>query len=296
MSEVSHRFVVLILMLCALAPRAQGQHTQTSPEDAAFLNEVRENLSRAEQLAHLYSYKERRTDVHANPFGRIGTGDTRVLEVYPSPNRQLTFRRVIERDGVPVPDAELREQEREYQQRATDIHARLSTEGFDARTARERDEAAARQRAKNRLDDILRVLVFNVKSHEVRNGVETVVVTFQGRPDAEPMTREGRMAKSFKGTIWIHDKARELMDVEAVTTDDIAFGGFIARISDGTRTTMTRREVAPGVWMPTRVTFNGEGRVLLFRKLKIDYLVEWFDYRKMTPGASVGGFDPGVER
>ena len=193
-------------MLCALAPHAQGQHTQTSPEDAAFLNEVRENLSRAEQIAHRYSYKERRTDVHTNPFGRIGTGDTRVLEVYPSPNRQLTFRRVIERDGVPVPDAELREQEREYQQRATDIHARLSTEGFDARTARERDEAAARQRAKNRLDDILRVLVFNVKGHEVRNGVETVVVTFQGRPDAEPMTREGRMAKSFKRhrIRWLH--------------------------------------------------------------------------------------------
>jgi hypothetical protein len=59
---------------------------------------------------------------------------------------------------------------------------------------------------------------------------------------------------------------------------------------------MTRREVAPGVWMPTRVTFTGEGRALLVRRLKIDYLVEWFDYRKMTPGASVGGFHPGVKQ
>src|SRR5438093_13561808 len=46
-------------------------------------------------------------------------------------------------------------------------------------------------------------------------------------------------------TLTLHDALPicELMDVEAVTTDDIAFGGFIARISDGTRTTMTRREV-----------------------------------------------------
>jgi hypothetical protein len=282
-------------MLCAVVAHAQGPDNQLSPEEDAFLREVRENLSRAEQIAHLYSYKERRTDVHTNPFGRIGTGDTRILEVYPSPNRQLTFRRVIERNGVPVPQAELRQQEREYQQRASDIQARLSSEGVDDRTARERAEAAARQRAQNRLDDILRVLVFDVDRREVRHGVETVVVTFRGRPDARPMTREGRIARSFKGTIWIHEKARQVMDVEAVTTDDIAFGGFIARVSDGTRTMMARREVAPGVWMPTRVTFNGEGRALLFRKLKLDYLVEWFDYKKMPPELSIGGFDPGIQ-
>lgn len=293
---MSRWFVLAILMLCALAPQVRGQDDRTPPDEAAFLREVRENVSRAEQIAHLYSYKERRTDVHTNPFGRIGTGDTRVLEVYPSPNRQLTFRKVIERNGVAVLEAELSQQEREYQQRASDLHARLSTEGIDGRTARANDEAAARRRAQNRLDDILRVLVFDVAGRETRNGVATVAVNFRGRSDARPATREGRIAKSFTGTIWIHEAAREVMDVEAVTTDDISFGGFIARISDGTRTMMTRREVAPDVWMPTRVTFTGEGRALLFRKLKIDYSVEWFDYRKMTPGASIGGFDPGVKQ
>jgi len=293
---MSHRFAFAIPVLCALVAHASGQSDRTSPADSAFLNEVRENLSRAEQIAHLYSYKERRTDVHTNPFGRIGTGDTRVLEVYPSPNRQLTFRRVIELNGVPVTEAELREQEREYHQRASDIHARLSTEGIDDRTARERAEAPARQRAQNRLDDILRALVFDVTRREARNGVETVVVTFRARPDVLPTTREGRIAKSFKGTIWIQEKAHELMDIEAVSTDDIVFGGFIARISEGTRGMMTRREVAPGVWMPTRATFTGEGRALLFRKLKIDYSVEWFDYKKMTPGSSIGGLDPGIEQ
>jgi len=293
---MSHRFALAIPVLCVLVAHASAQNDRTSPEDSAFLTEVRANLSRAEQISHLYSYKERRTDVHTNPFGRIGTGDTRVLEVHPSPNRQLTFRQVVERNGVPVTEAELRQQAREYQQRVSDIHARLSTEGIDDRTARERAEAAARQRAQIRLDDILRVLVFDVTRREVRNGVETVVVTFRARPDVEPATREGRIAKSFKGTIWIHEKARELIDVEAVSTDDIAFGGFIARISDGTRAMMTRREVAPGIWMPTRATFTGEGRALLFRKLKIDYSVEWFDYKKMTPGSSIGGFDPGIEK
>jgi hypothetical protein len=286
---------LVVLILCAHGAQALGQNPDTSFDEEAFLAETRENLSRAQQVTHLYSYKERRTDVHTNPFGRLGTGDTRVVEVFPSPNRQLTFRRVLERNGVPVPPAELRQQERDYQERAREIRARLAREGVDTRSARERDEAAARRRAQNRLDDVLRVLVFDVARREVRDGVPTVAVTFEGRPDARPTTREGRIAKSFKGTIWIHERDREVMDVEAVTIDDISFGGFIARLWDGTRTTMTRREVAPGVWMPTRVTFDGEGRALLFRKLKIDYSIEWFDYAKMTPG-SVGGFDPGVKQ
>jgi hypothetical protein len=59
---------------------------------------------------------------------------------------------------------------------------------------------------------------------------------------------------------------------------------------------MSRREIAPGVWMPTGVTFTGEGRALLFRRMKIDYVVEWFDYRRMEPGVSIGGFDAGIKQ
>jgi hypothetical protein len=291
---VRARIPIAALLLVAIGAGTPAQHGGAA--DEALLREVRENLARAQQVAHLYSYKERRTDVYTNPFGRIGTGDTRVLEVYPSPNRQLTFRRVIERNGVSVSDAELRQQEREHQQKVKEIRERLSREGTDIERQRERDEAAARRRAQNRLDDVLRVLVFEVARREIRNGVPTVVVTFRGRPESRPTTREGRIAKSFTGSVWIHETAREVMDVEAVTTDDVSFGGFIARLDDGTRSTMTRREIAPGIWMPTRVTFNGEGRALLFRRVKIDYFVEWFDYRKMPAGSSVGGLDPGVEQ
>jgi hypothetical protein len=37
--------------------------------------------------------------------------------------------------------------------------------------------------------------------------------------------------------------------------------------------------------MPTAVRFQGEGRALLFRKLNVDYEVEWFEYRRL-PGTA----------
>ena len=54
---MSHRFALAIPVLCVLVAHASAQNDRTSPEDSAFLTEVRANLSRAEQISHLYSYK-----------------------------------------------------------------------------------------------------------------------------------------------------------------------------------------------------------------------------------------------
>jgi hypothetical protein len=42
-----------------------------------------------------------------------------------------------------------------------------------------------------------------------------------------------------------------------------------------------RRLVEGDAWLPTSMRFKGEGRALLFRKLVIDFAVEWFDYRRV---------------
>jgi hypothetical protein len=60
----------------------------------------------------------------------------------------------------------------------------------------------------------------------------------------------------------------------------VSFGGFIARIYEGTEVGIERREVEPGVWMPTRLTLTGQFRAL-FRRAKLDHHIEWFDYHKI---------------
>jgi hypothetical protein len=255
------------------------------PDVDAFLRAARENLARAQQVAHHYSYKERRVDMHMNPFGRMGMGDTRVMEVHPSPNPRLTRRRVIERNGKPVSAAELAQQDADYRQKVEEVRRRLAREDAEDRQSRERDEALARQRAQMMIADVVNTLRFQVVRREMRNGVPAVVVTFAGRPEARPVTREGRTAKVFKGTLWIHEAAREVMDVEAVAIDDVTYGGFIAKLYEGTLATLVRREIDPGVWMPIRVKLEGEARAL-FRRTKIDFSVEWFDYQRISTSSA----------
>jgi len=261
---------------------AGAQDARPLPVPDILYRAAQENLARAERVAHLYAFKERRTDVHTNPFGRIGTGGTRVFDVYPSATRQLTYRRLIERNGVAVAEQELAEQDREYRARAADVRRRLAAENPDEGQRREADLARVRQRAQRRVDAVVDTLRFHVEGRAVYQGVPAIVVSFTPRPDARPDTREGRTAQKFAGTVWIDEAAAEVMRVEARSIDDISFGfGLVARLGEGTEATLTRRPVERDLWMPTQLTLKGRGRAAVVRTLVIDFAVDWFDYRRL---------------
>ena len=242
------------------------------PQRDAFFREVREALERSQAVWHRYAYTERRTELHMNPFGRMGTGGTRVTEVRPHANPQLTYRRVIERNGVPVPKHELDRQDAEYRARM----ARVQRDAADA----EHDDRLARTRAQLILDDVIATLQFELDRRELRHDKPVIVVSFAAKPNARPRTREGRLARVFAGSVWIDEVSREVIDVRAVAKDDVSFGGFIAKIYAGTEAVVERREIETRVWMPTRVTLTGDVRAL-FRKTRIAHVIEWYDYRSM---------------
>ena len=270
-----------ILVVCAVfAARGAGQSPDL-PQRDPFLRELREALIRSQQLWHRYTYKERRTELHLNPFGRMGTGGTRVTEVRPSADPRLTYRRVIERNGAPVLQFELDRQDAEYRSRVAEVKRETAAADADAEERRQRDELLAKRRAQMVIDNAVNMLQFDLVRREIRDGRPAIVVSFTRRPDAKPSTREARLASVFAGHLWVDEATRELIYLEGVAGDDVSFGGFVAKVYEGTKAVVIRQEIEPGVWMPTRLTLTGDVRAL-FRKAKIDHIVEWFDYRS-TP-------------
>ena len=261
---------------CALVAAHGAGQSPDLPQRETFLREVREAATSSQQLWHRYTYKERRTDLHLNPFGRMGMGGTRVTEVRPSADPRLTYRRVIERNSAPVSRFELDRQDAEYRARVAEV-AR-ETADADAEERRQQDELLARRRAQMVIDDVVKTLQFDLVRREIRDGRPAIVISFARRPEARPSTREGRLASVFAGHLWVDEATRELMYIEGVARDDVSFGGFIAKVYEGTKAVVVRQEIEPGVWMPTKLTLTGDVRAL-FRRAKIDHIIEWFEYR-----------------
>src|SRR5215208_5822546 len=112
--------VVFLLFLPAyVLPAKAGSHAvllgaqrRDLPDEEPFFNAVRENMVRANRDQFRYAYKERRTELHTNPFGRLGTGDVLLYEVTPGPSPSVTFRTLLAKNGEPVPNSKPEKQER----------------------------------------------------------------------------------------------------------------------------------------------------------------------------------------
>lgn len=265
-----------------LSPLSFAQ-TRPLPDPDTFYEATQRNLVRSQRAAHLYTYKERRTDLHTNPFGKIGTGGTRLFEVYPSPNRELAYWRLIERNRVPIPEKELEEQDRGYRDKVAEVQQRLAHQTADDRRRIEALAADARRKGQAMVEDAIGALRFAVERRERYQGVDAIVITFTPKPDAKPSTREGRIAQKFAGTAWVHEAEAEVMRIEAKAIEHLSFGfGIVARLGQGTTATMTRRPVEGGLWMPTELTLTGHGRAALFRRLVINHVVQWFEYERLS--------------
>jgi hypothetical protein len=242
----------LVVFLLFLPASAGSTQQRDLPDEEPFFTAVRENMARSNREQHRYAYKERRTELHTNPFGRLGTGDVVLYDVTPGPEPTVTFRRLLEKDGKPVANAKPERQERKVRAGPSSV------------------------------EDIVAALTFAIDRREMVEGRRMIVVRFQPHPDARPQTREGKLARAFKGLIWVDEAALEVTKVEATAIDDMSYGfGLMAKLNKGGVVTLIRERIDDRIWLPTSIKFKGNGRALLMiRKLNIDFAVEWFDYRR----------------
>ena len=226
------------------------------PDHDMFVRATRDNLIKSQRAQFNYAYKERRTQFHVNPFGRVGTGGIEGFEVTPIENGTVILRRLIERDGKPVTNGDV-----------------------DRVKVKEERRQAGRRTS---MDDVVAMLTFTTDRREKLNGRDTIVIKFTPKPNGDPQTREGRIAKAFTGAAWVDEAAREVIKVEATAIDSISFGlGVIARLNEGTTVTLHREPIDASTWLPTSIRFAGEGRALLLRKLTVDQRIELSDYKKV---------------
>ena len=242
-----------------LAAIAQG--ARPLPDHDPFVKATRDNLVRSQREQFNYAYKERRTEFHVNPFGRVGTGGVEGWEVTPIENGTVILRKLIERDGKRVADGEV--------------------DRVKVKEERRRDGR------RTVMEDVVAMLTFKMARREMVNGRDTIVISFTPKPNAEePHTREGRLAKAFTGNVWVDESAREVIRVEAKAVDSISFGfGLIARLNEGSTVTLHREPIGGAIWLPTSIRFAGEGRALLIRRLNVDQRIEWSEYKKVLNSA-----------
>jgi hypothetical protein len=276
------RTAVVLVAVLMLAEGAAPQD-RPLPELQPFLKEVRARLETDASRQFGYSYVETRREIAIDGRGRRRDRSVTVLESYPGFPGEDRWERVIEREGKPVPEAELRKTDEERRKQAERYTRRLTAQTPADKARVERDFAERRRERAAMVDDVFVVFDVAMLGREPIDGHDTIAFTLQPRPTSRPRTREGRILKSFRAKAWVSESDFELarLDVEAVDTVSIGLG-VLARIHKGTTASFTRRKVNDEAWLPARVEYEVSARVLLLKRLRQGGVSEFSRYRKGT--------------
>ena len=261
-------------------PRLAAQD-QPLPDLDVLVAKARAHVRSDRDLLSQYTYLERRADIHLSALAKVATGPLKVYQVYPGADGIQTYRRLIEVDGMPVPQIELDKQDRDRRREVLDALARREHESprdREKRLARREKLRADEQQA---IDELFQLYTFAIVGRESIDGHPAIAVDFVPKPNIVPRTDEGKLMKKVKGRVWVSEADYEVARVQAEMLDDVSVMGFLGKLYKGTTASFERRKVNNEIWLPARARFDGSGRALI-RKFRIDTVVEYSDYRKFS--------------
>ena len=109
------------------------------------------------------------------------------------------------------------------------------------------------------------------------------VIELNPNPDFHPHSMFQDALSHVNAKIWVDHDTNQLAKGEARVTSDISFGGgILGKLYRGGVVSMEQKEVAPGVWLPTRYQYDFSGRKFLFA-FQQHQVIEVIRYRRVGP-------------
>lgn len=97
-----------------------------------------------------------------------------------------------------------------------------------------------------------------------------VHLKFRPNPQFRPVSQEDLVLRGVTGDIWIDPQCQRLVKVEGTLTREVTLGwGMLVRLYPGGHCVMQQAEVRPGDWRTRQLAVDLDGKMLLFKNLKV---------------------------
>lgn len=128
-----------------------------------------------------------------------------------------------------------------------------------------------------------KAFIFRWAGRATVNGRSVVKLNFEPDPTYRSSARYAVLYAHSRGIAWVDEPSGQLIRAEAELTDDVSWGaGIIAKLYRGGKFTYEQREVMPGVWLPTRYSYDFDGRRFLFN-LSLHERMDYSEYARVGP-------------
>ncbi len=252
------------------------------PDISALLDTLRINEERVEKLLENYTFTEKSTKRELGKKGVLQAKSTTVKQI--SFYKGYRIERVIEKDGKPLSANDQKKQDKKVESRVKDIEkeARKEEERIAKQNATGEPSSDGRQIS---VAEVLRASSLKNPRREVLKGRNVIVFDFEPNPEFD-----FKNAKSFLkffgktiGVMWVDEKDSQVARVEAILADNFNVGGgVLAKLRKGASFTLEKERFNNEIWLPSTTDINLSIRVLLFGGVKVNQLIEAYDYQRFN--------------
>lgn len=250
---------------------AQDARTSTDA-GSELLGRVIANQKKNEEALRTYERIER-VEVHKGPENQ--PPEVKIARVVPAGTGM--DRIPVGPDGKPSDIAA-------YRAELEKLVRSLTWASEDGRSQREAyEKALKREKERDDLIDATRAaLIYTFVDREPRGDRLLAKYRMEPNPEYRPTTRGAAIFSKVHGFVWIDESAGEMARVEGHISEDVSFGGFLAKVYKGSHFMQERWEVAPGVWLPTFSQYDFDGRKL-FSSFAFHERTFYSQYRHIGP-------------
>jgi hypothetical protein len=233
------------------------------------------NQHRDDEALKEFERIERHADYSSGSSPRLI--DDKLFRIVPTGSG--TLRILLKENGNATDPADYRRQLQAWQDV---LELMLRNNDPNAKTAYEKYDRRNQQRAEL-VDSMLESFSAKWLRREPHSGHLCDVFELTPRPDFHPHSVLQEALSHIVATVWVDRDSDQMVRGEAKIMRDISFvGGILGKVYHGSVFSMEQNEVAPGVWEPTKYTYDFEGRKFLF-SFDEHQVVDASHYRRVGP-------------
>ena len=270
----------LIPLLAVAAGVVTGVHAQDAREivrKSVELDQV--NWLRMKD----YTWVARSTERHFDSNGKVKSEERKAWETIILDGEP--YRRMLERNGQPLPPDELRKQQEKLDRNV----ARMQHETAGEKQRRQAEYEKQRLKERAFLREIPDAYDLQLAGDAKVDGHDVWVIAGTPKPGYHSKDREARALEKIRAKLWVDKSNYQWVRLEAETIGTIAFGLFLARLNPGAKVVFEQTRGNDEVWLPKHMFLKGTGRLGLLVRVATEEDITWNDYRKFQVNSKIVG-------
>jgi len=250
------------------------------PDLKKLFEEIDANQKQIDKIRENYAGTQVEEETEYDKSGKITKKETNEYTFFYLNGDEVTT--LVKKDGKPLSAEEQKKEDEKTQKRI--VEAQKQEKKKEEKQEKAKEEGKDDQDKDDPgIEVFLRVCQFVNPRRERFRGQDVLVFDFEPNPEYKPKNLAEHVVKELAGVIWIDEKAKDVVRLEAYFVGDVHIGGgVLANLQKGTSFVFEQAYINNEVWLPTYVEAHVGVRFLLVKGIKVNVATKYSDYKRFN--------------